>query len=363
MHLGIDAREIQNGVYTGIGRPLANFLEYFSGLNNEDACILFSARKVPIDFGPRIKNVVLSEHITFIWDQWQLPQALKQEEVDLFYSPYYKVPLMKPCPMVSSILDLMYLSFEPYYKKMSPLSKAYYAVFGKLYTDIADKILTCSEYSKRDIQCIYGVQEQKIKVIPLSVGNIYRRELGTPPVKGRYVLYVGNFKIHKNVKSIVESFALIANSFPDLNLVLAGPKGHTYKELLGIAQKNGLQERVIFLGKITEADHPQFLYSGAEVFVMPTLYEGFGLPPLEAMACGVPVVASNTTSIPEVVKDAGLLVDPMNPSAIANAIKEVLTNDRLKKEMIAKGLRYSQEYESTKVSAQLYDFLKGMSKK
>ena len=141
MRLGIDAREIQDGVYTGIGRPLANFLHYFASLHNEDSCILFSARKIPIDFGPRVTNIVLNESVTFVWDQWQLPRALKKAKIDIFYSPYYKIPLMKPCITVSAILDLMYIAFDPYYQHMSLIARAYYAFFGKAYAKHADKIL------------------------------------------------------------------------------------------------------------------------------------------------------------------------------------------------------------------------------
>jgi len=361
MRLGIDAREIQEGVYTGIGRSLINFLEYFEKLENEDVCVLFSSKKIPIVFNAKIKNVVLNEHITFVWDQWQLPHAVKKEGIDILYSPYYKVPLMKPCKMVSAIFDLMYLSFDAYCKRMSPFKKAYYASFGKAYTSSVDKILTCSEYSKRDIQRIYGLGQEKIKIIPLSVNHIYKPQPGMSPINGRYLLYVGNFKFHKNVQSIIEAFALICAEFPDLKLVLAGPREHTYEELFMLVHKKCLEQRVIFFGKVTEDDKPHLLYSAAELFVMPSLYEGFGLPPLEAMACGVPVVVSNTTSMPEVVKDAGFLVDPKEVTAIADAIKKVLNDDQLKKEMIAKGLRYAKEYESTKVSAQLYDFFKEVS--
>jgi hypothetical protein len=121
MKLGIDAREIQDGVYTGIGGPLANFLHYFASQPNNDTCVLFSARKVPIDFGPKVSNIVIQEHVAFVWDQWQLPQALNKEGIDVFYSPYYKIPLLKPCRTISAILDLMYLTFEPYYKRPAHL--------------------------------------------------------------------------------------------------------------------------------------------------------------------------------------------------------------------------------------------------
>ncbi len=360
MRLGIDAREIQNGIYTGIGRPLANFLEYFAGLDNDDTCVLFSSQKILLDFGPKVKNAVISEKITFLWDQWQLPQALRQEHIEVFYSPYYKMPLLKPCPTVSAILDLMYLSFKPYYRQLPVFKKLYYAIFGRLYAWRADQILTCSKYSMGDILRIWGVDANKIKLIPLSLGNNYRPQPGQSPVQGRYILYVGNFKLHKNVSMLLEAFGEIAGSFPDLKLVLAGPHEHTYQQLVETVQNKGLQGRVLFLGKISEEDHPQNLYSGAEVFVMPSLYEGFGLPPLEAMACGVAVVASNATSIPEVIKDAGILVDPTDAHAMADAITKVLTNQGLKDKMIEQGLKRSREYESLKISAQMYEFLKSL---
>jgi glycosyltransferase involved in cell wall biosynthesis len=358
MKLGIDAREIQDGVYTGIGGPLANFLHYFASQPNNDTCVLFSARKVPIDFGPKVSNIVIQEHVAFVWDQWQLPQALNKEGIDVFYSPYYKIPLLKPCRTISAILDLMYLTFEPYYKGLPIWAKLYYSIFGKAFAKRADVILTCSLYSKGEIKQVYGIADQKIKVIPLSVSDIYYPEAGPVPVDGRYILYVGNFKLHKNVSNIIKAFALIAADFPDLKLVLAGPKEHTYEILETQVNEYGLTQRVVFLGKITEKDNPRFLYSKAKLVIMPSWFEGFGLPALEAMACGVPVVAANTTSIPEVVKDAGLLVSPDDTRAMADAIKLILNDEDLRKKIIAKGLEYSKEYKPSSIARQMYDLFK-----
>lgn len=365
MILGIDAREIQNGVYTGIGRPLVNFLNYFSSLNNDDQCVLFSSEKIPLDFGPRVKNVVLKKRMTFFWDQMSLPKAIREEKIDVFYSPYYKIPLSKPCRTVSAILDLMYLAFDPYQADMSLPTKIYYMTLGKKFAHQADQILTCSEHSKNDIVRIYGVPEEKITVIPLSVGDIYKAENNFFVVdstkkfwgiQGRYLLYMGNFKLHKNVECVVEAFNCLALRFPDLQLVLAGPKEHYYDALVKRINQLELSNRVLFIGKVSPEDKPHLLYSGAEVFVMPSLYEGFGLPPVEAMACGVPVVSSNTTSIPEVVKDAGLLVDPLDVAAVANAIESILTNAELRKSLVNKGLEYAKEYDAQKISRQTYEF-------
>jgi glycosyltransferase involved in cell wall biosynthesis len=367
MRLGIDAREIQEGVYTGIGRPLANFLQYFNAQDNEDRCILFSIKEVPIHFGPRISNVIIPGDMTFIWDQWHLPQAIKKAGVDIFYSPYYKIPLLKPCRTISAILDLMYLAYDPYYQTMDPLAKIYYATFGLFYANRADRILTCSQYSKKDIQRIYGVHPEKIVNIPLSVASLYfspKEDAKIAQFKqkfnisNRYILYTGNFKPHKNIESLIHAFATLALEFKDVNLVLAGPKEHAYSDLLKIIESYQLSNRIIFTGKIMDSDGPQYLYQGAEVFVMPTFYEGFGLPPLEAMACAVPVVASNATSVGEVVGDAAILINPKDISEIANAIRRILTSPTLAQELIQKGLALSQNYKTEKIAQAMYDFFK-----
>ncbi|MDD5674536.1 MAG: hypothetical protein PHC61_10250, partial [Chitinivibrionales bacterium] len=126
MILGIDAREIENGVTTGIGRALANFLEYFNGLTDENRCILFSSKPLEINYGSRIKNIVYRPTITIIWDQIILTIGIRKHGVNIFFSTYYKIPLFAPVPCISTIFDLMYLTFEPYKRRLSLFEKAYY---------------------------------------------------------------------------------------------------------------------------------------------------------------------------------------------------------------------------------------------
>jgi glycosyltransferase involved in cell wall biosynthesis len=367
MRLGIDAREIERGVYTGIGQPLNDFLKCFARAENEDACVLFSTKPLPVDYGPRIKNIVIPEKVRVYWDQVQLSKAIQREHIDLFYSPYYKVPLLATCKIVSAILDLMYIFYGPYGRALRPWERLYYAAAGRMYVRKADKILTCSEHSKKDIVQFYGVAPEKIKVIPLNISCRYRVETDQAKIKdararfkidGPYILYMGNFKPHKNVKGIIEAFARVARAFPDLRLVLAGPLEHTYPQLNAGVRELGLGPKVIFTGKLTESDQPHLLYAGAELFVFPSFYEGFGLPPVEAMACGTPVVASNVTSVPEVVKDAGLLVDPHSIDQIAGGIKAILGDRGLRDRLVEKGLARAREYEEAKIAQMNYDFLR-----
>ncbi len=365
MKLGIDAREIQDGVFTGIGGPLADFLNYFSKQDNDDTCILFSEKTVPIDFGPKVRNVVLDKSITFYWDQVILPKAIKQEKIDLFYSPYYKIPFFKSCKTISAILDLMYLQYEEYSKKINPLARLYYFTFGRMLAQRADSILTCSEYSKKDVVDLYKVKADKIKVIPLSISDVFSPETDEKiiteakqkfGIDSPYILYVGNFKPHKNVKRIIRAFKNLTKEFRELKLVLAGPKEYMYSELNTLVKEFSLKNKVIFTGKIMDKKTQKSLYCAAEVFIMPSFYEGFGLPPVEAMACGTAVVASNCTSIPEVVKDAGLLVDPYHINEMTEAIRRLLKDKLFGDELREKGFKYVTEYSKDKICRRTYDF-------
>jgi len=365
MRIGIDAREIQDGVFTGIGHPLYDFLKYFSSLDNEDDCIIFSVNKVPIDFGSRVKNVLLPKRFTFWWDQVTLPRALGREEVDLFYSPYYKIPLWKPCFTVSAILDLMYLVYPQYRRNLGILGRLYYATIGRLMAHRADFIWTCSQYSKLDIIRIYGIKDDKIEVIPLSISDHYKptddfAEIEKVKKKfntgDKYLLYMGNFKSHKNVNRIILSFAELVKDYTDLSLVLGGPKSHDYEELKDLVKEHHLEDRVKFIGKITKDDQPQLLYAGAEVFIFPSFYEGFGIPPAEAMACRTPVVASEHTSIPEVVKDAGILINPNKVEEITRGVRKILTEEKFKKSLIDKGTEYVKELNDVLISKKTYEY-------
>lgn len=361
MRIGIDIREIENEVSTGIGRPLANFLTCTAHPEDDDHYVLFSSRPAPFPLNRKMENVVVKERFTFYWDQVQLPRAIRSQHLDLFYSPYYKIPLLAHCRKVSSILDLMYLAFPEYRKKLSLPARLYYHTFGKKCAEQADRILTCSDHSKRDIVRLYGVDAEKIVVIPLSVGDMYRPEPYARRIEalktrfgivGRYILYLGNFKPHKNVRNIILSFDKVAREIADLKLVLAGPKTHTYPELRRLVEEMSLGDKVIFTGTILEKDRPHLLYSGAEVFVMPSLYEGFGLPPAEAMACGVPVVVSNSTSLPEVVGDAGVLVDPTDVDQIAQAVLRVLTDSGLRDGLRKRGLERAAIFSPERIAGQ-----------
>jgi glycosyltransferase involved in cell wall biosynthesis len=212
----------------------------------------------------------------------------------------------------------------------------------------ADRIITVSQSTARDLQRIFGVPESKIELIYLGVGSAYKPQDSLTAaehvankygVSRDYLLTVGTLGPHKNLISLVEAMKLLrGRGERPLQLLVVGADGRKKSRVLEAVQAARLtSEDVRFLGFVPDEDLPM-LYSGSSSFVFPSLYEGFGLPLLEAMACGVPVIASNTSSVPEVVGDAALLVPPTQAEAFADAIMRVRSDGNLRRMMIAKGL-------------------------
>jgi glycosyltransferase involved in cell wall biosynthesis len=363
MKIGIDAREIENGVHTGIGRALSVFLDYFESLEDGNTGVLFSTRSIERADSPRLQEVVARPSMTLIWDQFTLPRLICNATIDLFYSTYYKIPLAAACPCVSTIYDLMYLTF-PVYRKESILSRLYYKTFGGMCINKASRVVTSSAYSRKEIAAFYRVNPEKIISIPLGAPQSFcpasrlrveqlKRGIG---IERDYILYTGNFKPHKNITGLITSFKIVHDRFPDITLVLAGHTGHTIDVIATQIAVSGLEGKVTILGPISEADLPA-LYSGARLFAMPSLYEGFGYPPLEAMACGTPVVCSNATSLPEVVGDAALVVDAQNPQEMANAMIHILESPDLARSLSIKGLEHARIFSGERYAEKVYDVL------
>ncbi|MFH0754194.1 MAG: glycosyltransferase family 1 protein [Candidatus Omnitrophota bacterium] len=367
MRIGVDGREIENGVYTGIGRSLHDFLK-FAGASLEDEVVVFSRKPLPMQFGLRVKNHVMVGGWGWWWDQVQLPLALAWTKVGTYYSPYYKIPLLAGCRKVCSVLDLINLEFEGYAGQMTPLKRFLLKFLMSLYMESADAVITCSQHAREDIVRVFGLSRKRIAVVPLTVSDCFspavdaecmravRHEFG---IHGAYILYVGNFKAHKNVSVLIDAFGVLAHEFVPLKLVLAGPRTHGFRALQARCQRQGLQDRVIFTDKIVDERACQALYAGAEVCVMPSLYEGFGLPSVEAMACGTPVICARATSLPEVAGDAAILVDPASVSEMAMSLKCFLLHDDICADFVKAGLQHVLQYRSGIVMPKMMAAVKG----
>ncbi len=218
----------------------------------------------------------------------------------------------------------------------------------------ADRIITISEFSKSEILKYLPIEKDKIEVVPWGVDfNVYHDQYPAVQIRqtvrkyiaeDEYILYLGTIEPRKNLERLIHAYAMLYYNDKNIPaLVLAGQKGWYYDKIFESVKELQLENKVKFLGYVSWEDAP-LLLCGAKMFVFPSLYEGFGLPPLEAMACGTPVVTSCVASLPEYTKDAAVLVDPLDISSIANGMDRVLRDGGLRKELIEKGLKRSGEY-------------------
>ncbi len=352
MRIGIDVRELEKGKITGIGRYLLDFLKLAIKQKPEWEFVLFGNQNTQINLeAPNLTKIFIPEYFTLWWDQVKLPRYLKKEKIDIFLTPYLKAPLSLPCKLVVIINDLIPFLFPGYQRLKNLPRRVYFRNLGKRTAKMADKIIAISYYSKKDIVKYFQVSEEKIEVIHLGVDKKYRplssnleKITSKYGIGGKFIFYFGNFNPHKNVKTLVEAYHRLPEKIKnEYQLVLGGRRDRYCTDLEKMIKRLRIEEKVIFTGFISEKDLPA-IYSAAELFVFPSLYEGFGLPPLEAMACGAPVITSNTTSLPEVVGEAGILVRPYNIDEIKEAIIRVLTDSALRKSLIEKGLKRIQQF-------------------
>lgn len=205
-------------------------------------------------------------------------------------------------------------------------------------------IISVSEYTKNELIKVLKISEEKIKVIHLGVDtHLFKKKIAPRPDNTKNILFVGSSAPWKNLHTLVKAIYKVRKKLPNVKLVKIGPTWKGEEKLIELIRKLNLDDTIKFVGYVPDKDLPNY-YSSADVFVFPSLYEGFGFPPLEAMACGCPVISSNAASIPETVGNAGIMVNPMDVDGLAEAIIKVLTNDALKEEMIKKGLKRAQEF-------------------
>lgn len=273
-----------------------------------------------------------------LWTIFGLSKSLiKEKNLDLFFSPTHYAPLFVKCPQVISILDVSYKHFSEMFPKKDLLKLA---LWGRLSINKARKIVTISESSKNDIINEYKVKPNKVSVVPLGIRDVNVSKMNKNEfiekynLKNPYVLFVGTLQPRKNIIKLVEAFSKIDNKY--LDLVIVGRRGWDFEKILNSPKEFGVSNRVKFLENVTNEDLPLF-YKHAEIFVLPSLYEGFGLPILEAMQYGCPVITSSVSSLPEAGGDAALYFDPNDANEIAEKIEKVINNSKLKEEMVKKG--------------------------
>ncbi len=241
------------------------------------------------------------------------------------------------------------------------VSETYLSIYNeniKKVLDKSDVIITVSNFSKKDMINEFNIKEDKIKVTYLSPSNIYKpldKNLSKEILKKEYkidfpyVLYIGSFSPRKNILNLIRAFSKVCIKNKDIKLVIIGKKGEPYYKYLNECIKLNIKDRVIFTGFIKTHDLPYF-YNSSLLFVYPSFYEGFGLPPLEAMASGTPSIVSNVTSMPEILKDHAVYINPYDADDIYEKIYDLIINDPLRDNIINRGLKYSKNFSWEKTS-------------
>jgi len=285
-----------------------------------------------------------------LWTHLRLSREMIRRAPNLLFVPSHVLPVVHPKRSVVTVHDLGY----QYYPQAHTLSQNLYLRWSTRHNArAAARILADSEATRQDLIRYYGTPRSKIVVVypgrdetlapvtdPGALAAVHARY----ELSGPYFLYVGTLHPRKNLLRLVQAFAsFLQSKTSDLQLVLAGQKGWLYQDILAQVRKLGLTDRVVFTGYIPHDDLPALL-SGARAFVYPSLYEGFGLPVLEAMACATPVVCSNVSSLPEVTGDAALLVDPLDVEAIAGALASTAADEELCRELVARGSKQMQRF-------------------
>lgn len=283
------------------------------------------------------------------WDQITFPKKANKAKVDLLHQPCFSAPLFYKGKVVVTCHDLISIFFP---KNLPLVSRLFYSKWMPFSYRRADMIIAISENTKQDLMALLKIPESKIRVIHSAASRDFqpiksKQTLARVQKKYRtgknYLLHVGTLEPRKNLPFLVRAYALAVREGVDANLVITGKKGWYYEGLFRLVDELNLNDKVIFTGYVAEYDIPT-LYSGAKIFVFPSIYEGFGLPPLEAMACGTPVISSNTSSLPEVIDEAGILLPPKDERLWAKNIVKVLKDKGLARTLSEYGIRQAKKF-------------------
>lgn len=346
MRIGIDAR-LAAAPRTGIGSYTGSLLAALARVGGPDEFVLFSDRPLPGPVLPRFDNAVLPVKQRLLWTFGALPGACRSRRLDLFHgTANFELPAFAGCPLVATVHDLIPLSCAGAVSRQFRL--LFRALIGRALR-AARIVMTDAEFTRREIIGRFRVPPHKIVTVPLAAGPAFtpdpdqqtqRRVCARHGLEGRYLLFVSVFEPRKNVPLLVDAFEIFRRAYPHgpaFQLALAGGAGWRGAQIAEAVRRRDLDPAVRLLGYVPDEDLP-WLYRGAELAVVPSQYEGFGLSALEAMACGTPVLAANASSLPEVVGDAGELFEPGDPALLARRIAELTAAPERLASMREKGL-------------------------
>jgi Glycosyltransferase len=350
MRVAIDIRKINE---FGVGTYIWNLVRNIAAIDHQNDYLLLGSNRNFHELGPLPQNFRQLYHPDgdTLWrNHCAIPMTLNRNHVDVVHVPHHEAPLFSPRGLIVTVHDCVHLLFPP--DDASKLQNYRTYLRTKRVVESARHVVAVSESTKEDLMNIFNLPESKISVVynALDERSAHdhtpeerRQVLERYQLKDPFILYSGRIRPHKNVHRLIEAFGVLKMELSDdprysnLKLIIIGDELSKHQYLRLTVVRSGVQQDVRFFGFVP---HPvlRVFYRSAVLFAFPSLYEGFGLPPLEAMANQSPVVASNTSSMPEVLEDAAVLVNPENVFEIARAMKLVLTDDEVRQRLIKRGL-------------------------
>lgn len=342
MKIALDLRRIGN---PGIGRYMRCLTEALLAMEPQHEYLLILPPGEPAlfrDLGAQVEKIASALKYYSVREQIEIPRILRRHRVDLLHSPHFNVPLVCPCPVVATIHDVIYLACAG--DLASPVGRYYYKAMMYAALRVAERMITVSRFSRdqirrflktdREIEVIYPAFDSSFQPVtdPVRLQTVQARY----GIRNDYILYTGIFKPRKNHAGLLRAFRKFLDKGADTTLVIAGPMKGGEHQLRNVAQELKIGERVVFTGFVEDSELPA-LYSGARVYACPSLYEGFGFTVLEAMACGVPVVSSAESSLPEVAGAAALYADARDAHQFGEALYRAFTDLKLRCVMVEKG--------------------------
>jgi glycosyltransferase involved in cell wall biosynthesis len=360
MKIGIDARFLTHPQKGGFKTYTENLVNALACIDDENSYILYLDRtpdqntKIPQQSNFTYKILKQRPGIGMPWrEQVEISLHTSRDRIDLLHSPCLTAPVIHSCPLVMTIHDMIWFFPQQYSRSENTslhwkLMEWYQIKIPHLASRHAAAIITVSQLSKDDIVKHLGVDPERIHVTHEAVSSFFR-QVGEPAqtrsvrkkygLESKFILAIGSSDSRKNLETLVNAFALLPENLQaEYHLAIVWTASVLATSISKIIQDLGISQFVHFLFQVSNEDLV-FLYNEASLFVFPSLYEGFGLPVLEAMACGTPVIAANTSSIPEVASDAALLVEARDTKGIAETMAQVLSDNKLASEMVQKGLK------------------------
>ncbi len=388
MKIGIDASRANKPNKTGTEWYSYHIIEELKKIVNPDDRVLLYTNSVLTGGLENLPTNFIEKDLAwppkYLWTQIRLWWELIVSPPDVLLVPAHTIPFLPLPKKIKVCVNVHDVGFKRSPELYKPIQVWYHDLTMRRIKQRADVIITISEFSKKEIIELYQVPENKIKVVylgfdaekyhrPSVILNEAERNEGSQVlprdpsqaqddvlkkynIKQPYLLYVGRLEKKKNIANMIAAFALAKEEQHDLQLVLAGSSGHLFDEIKKIITDNKLENEVIITGYVDQEDLPQ-LYSSAEIFLFPTLYEGFGLPILEGMASGVPVITSNFAPHTEVGGDAAYYADAYSPESLADGIIKILTDVELKQSLIAKGLARVKEFSWRQTAEAIYKII------